>query len=165
MPGSPMVRSRRRRIDPEIVLFGSIRSITAALADDDYEDLYGEEPKAARPATGSPGERGPLEARAEAVNPKRPVRTCRKNAGSGEPLQLLKDRQVGAVIVHAPADQNKTVAEGWATRRSRIGSCDTASSTPKAARPGFAAPRPPPRRLRRGPSQRGRRAGAISDGF
>ena len=43
-------------------------------------------------------------------------------AGSGKSLQLLKDKKVDMIMVHAPAAEKKVVEDGWAIKRSLIGS-------------------------------------------
>jgi tungstate transport system substrate-binding protein len=43
-------------------------------------------------------------------------------AGSGKSLQLLKDKQVDMIMVHAPAAEKQAVQEGWATDRTLLGS-------------------------------------------
>ena len=72
-------------------------------------------------ATGSPGELGMLEAMAEAFNPKFNTRLCWQKAGSGKSLQLLKEKKIDMVMVHAPAAEKQAVTEGWAIKRNLIG--------------------------------------------
>jgi tungstate transport system substrate-binding protein len=43
-------------------------------------------------------------------------------AGSGASLNLLKNKQVDMIMVHAPAAVANAVSEGWATKRTLIGS-------------------------------------------
>ena len=43
-------------------------------------------------------------------------------AGSGKSLQLLKDKKVDMIMVHAPAAEKKAVQDGWAIKRTLIGS-------------------------------------------
>lgn len=73
-------------------------------------------------ATGSPGELGLLKKLAEAFNSNNKYTLCWVKAGSGESLKLLKDKQVDMIMVHAPAAEKKAVADGWATKRTLIGS-------------------------------------------
>ena len=47
---------------------------------------------------------------------------CWVKAGSGKSLKLLRQKQVDAIMVHAPAAEKKAVTEGWAAKRSLIGS-------------------------------------------
>lgn len=43
-------------------------------------------------------------------------------AGSGASLNLLKNKQVDMIMVHAPSAVNKAISEGWAVNRTLIGS-------------------------------------------
>ena len=45
-----------------------------------------------------------------------------KKAGSGESLKFLKEKQVDMIMVHAPAAEKKAVSDGWAIKRTLIGS-------------------------------------------
>jgi tungstate transport system substrate-binding protein len=47
---------------------------------------------------------------------------CWKKAGSGASLKLLKNKAVDVVMVHAPTSEKKVVQEGWAIKRTLIGS-------------------------------------------
>lgn len=73
-------------------------------------------------ATGSPGELGLLEVLADEFNKTHHTRMCWVKAGSGKSLKLLREKAVDAVMVHAPAAEKAAVAEGWAIKRSLIGS-------------------------------------------
>jgi len=73
-------------------------------------------------ATGSPGELGLLEVLADRFNSRHGSQMCWIKAGSGKSLQLLQNRIVDAVMVHAPAAEKKAVQEGWAMNRTLIGS-------------------------------------------
>jgi len=84
--------------------------------------VYGESEVALSLATGSPGELGLVKMLAEAFNTKHPVRLCWKKAGSGASLKLLKAKEADIVMVHAPAAEKAAVKEGWAIKRSLIGS-------------------------------------------
>jgi tungstate transport system substrate-binding protein len=75
-----------------------------------------------RLATGSPGELGLVEVLARAFNEKHSVRLCWKKAGSGKSLKLLKAKAVDVIMVHAPAAEKQAVADGWAIKRSLLGS-------------------------------------------
>jgi len=43
-------------------------------------------------------------------------------AGSGKSLQLLKDKKVDMIMVHAPKAEKQAVKDGWATKRTLLGS-------------------------------------------
>jgi tungstate transport system substrate-binding protein len=63
-----------------------------------------------------------LKAIAEVFNAKYDTRLCWQKAGSGKSLQLLKEKKVDMVMVHAPAAEKQAVKEGWAIKRNLIGS-------------------------------------------
>jgi tungstate transport system substrate-binding protein len=73
-------------------------------------------------ATGSPGELGLLEELASEFNEKHNTTMCWVKAGSGKSLKLLNGKAVDIVMVHAPAAEKKAVQEGWAIKRTLIGS-------------------------------------------
>lgn len=89
-------------------------------------------------ATGSPGELGLLEALANAFNAKNGTKLCWVKAGSGASLKLLKAKKADMVMVHAPAAEKKAVEDGWASKRSLIGSNEFYIVGPKADPAGIA---------------------------
>ncbi|SHH31618.1 substrate-binding domain-containing protein [Ferrimonas marina] len=93
-----------------------------ALAAPQCTENYGTGATTVTLATGSPGELGLLKALADAFNAQHDTRLCWVKAGSGKSLQLLKDKQVDLVLVHAPDAEKRAVAEGWAINRTLIGS-------------------------------------------
>lgn len=92
------------------------------LAQDNCKALYGTGGKTFTLATGSPGELGLLEKLAEVFNAEHNTSLCWQKAGSGKSLALLKDKKVDLIMVHAPAAEKKAVEEGWAIKRTLIGS-------------------------------------------
>jgi tungstate transport system substrate-binding protein len=88
----------------------------------DCKATYGDSEVIFKLATGSPGELGMLEELANAFNAKHGTAMCWVKAGSGKSLNLLKDQQVDVVMVHAPAAEKQAVADGWAIKRTLIGS-------------------------------------------
>ena len=68
------------------------------------------------------GNWGLLKALAEAFNDKHDTSMCWKKAGSGASLKLLKQKGADIILVHAPAAEKKAVQEGWAIKRTLIGS-------------------------------------------
>jgi tungstate transport system substrate-binding protein len=92
------------------------------LAGDVCTAVYGTGTYAFSLATGSPGELGMLKAIAEVFNPQNDTRLCWQKAGSGKSLQLLKEKKVDMVMVHAPAAEKQALSEGWAIKRNLIGS-------------------------------------------
>ena len=85
-------------------------------------ESYGKGPNQFSLATGSPGELGLLKALGEAFAKKHNTTLCWVKAGTGESMQLLKDKQVDMIMVHAPAAEKKAVEDGWAIKRELIGS-------------------------------------------
>ncbi len=88
----------------------------------DCKATYGNSDHVFRLATGSPGELGLLEELADAFNAEHNTTMCWVKAGSGKSLKLLHNKKVDAVMVHAPAAEKKAMADGWAIKRSLIGS-------------------------------------------
>ena len=85
-------------------------------------ESYGQGPNTFRLATGSPGELGLLKALGDAFAKKHNTTLCWVKAGTGESMQLLKDKKVDMIMVHAPAAEKKAVEDGWAIKRELIGS-------------------------------------------
>lgn len=94
----------------------------AVVADEKCDGLYGKGSNRFSLATGSPGELGLLKALAERFGESNDATMCWVKAGSGESLKLLKDKKVDMIMVHAPAAEKKAVEDGWATKRTLIGS-------------------------------------------
>jgi len=63
-----------------------------------------------------------LKALGDAFAKKHNTTLCWVKAGSGESMQLLKDKKVDMIMVHAPAAEKKAVEDGWAIKRELIGS-------------------------------------------
>jgi tungstate transport system substrate-binding protein len=95
---------------------------TMASASDQCTELYGDSAKKFSLATGSPGELGLLKVLADAFNKANGTSLCWKKAGSGEALKMLKDKKVDMIMVHAPAAEKQAVKDGWAVKRTLIGS-------------------------------------------
>jgi len=94
----------------------------APAAAEECTAVYGDGAKAITVATGSPGELGLLEALANAFSRKQGVAVRWKKAGSGKSLSLLKEEKAHVALVHAPEAEKQAVAEGWAARRTLLGS-------------------------------------------
>lgn len=88
----------------------------------DCNAVYGKGKYEFRLATGSPGELGLLEVLANHFNKETNTRLCWTKAGSGESLKFLKAKEVDMAMVHDPAAEKKAVQEGWAIKRTLIGS-------------------------------------------
>ncbi|MCP4718902.1 MAG: solute-binding protein [Desulfobacteraceae bacterium] len=89
---------------------------------DSCKAKYGNGDLTFRLATGSPGELGLLKALANDFNNRHGTSMCWIKAGSGKSLQLLNAKQADIVMVHAPAAEKKAVVDGWAIKRTLIGS-------------------------------------------
>ncbi|PIE56342.1 MAG: ABC transporter substrate-binding protein [Desulfobulbus propionicus] len=101
-----------------ISLLGSGHTVFAA----ECKATWGSPGTTIRLATGSPGELGLLEKLAEAFNAKHQTGMCWVKAGSGKSLKLLQNKEVDVILVHAPAAEKKAVEDGWAIKRTLIGS-------------------------------------------
>ena len=111
----------------KIVTFLSILAmvvvpVSAVYAADTCKEVYGNGGNKFILATGSPGELGLLKVLADAFNKSNGTTMCWRKAGSGASLKLLKAQKVDMVMVHAPAAEKKAVQEGWAVKRTLIGS-------------------------------------------
>jgi tungstate transport system substrate-binding protein len=73
-------------------------------------------------ATGSPGELGLLKLLAEAFAGRADARMIWVKAGTGASLKMLQERKVDMVMVHAPAQVDKALQDGWAVGKTLIGS-------------------------------------------
>jgi tungstate transport system substrate-binding protein len=93
-----------------------------AFASDQCTELYGDSGKKFSLATGSPGELGLLKVLADTFNKAHGISLCWKKAGSGDALKMLKGKQVDMIMVHAPAAEKQAVKDGWAIKRTLIGS-------------------------------------------
>lgn len=86
------------------------------------KETYGDGSLTFKLATGSPGELGLLKELAQTFNEKHKSSMCWTKAGSGKSLKLLNNKDVDIVMVHAPAAEKKAIEEGWAIKRTLIGS-------------------------------------------
>jgi hypothetical protein len=95
-----------------------------AAAQEKVAGTYGQGPEVFTLATGSPGELGLLKTLGEAFAKEQGGKTSLHwiKAGSGASLQLLKDKKVDMIMVHAPKAEKKAMDEAWATKRTLIGS-------------------------------------------
>ncbi len=95
---------------------------TAFAAEPEIAETYAHGESPFLLATGSPGELGLLGALAAAFAKQVPATLRWVKAGTGAALDLLKSKQVDAIMVHAPEAERKALAEGWATGRTLVGS-------------------------------------------
>lgn len=105
-----------------LTVAGFLFFVTFQFASADCNATYGTSSKIFKLATGSPGELGLLEVLADTFNSRHGTAMCWIKAGSGKSLQLLKEKKVDIIMVHAPAAEKAAVKEGWAIKRSLIGS-------------------------------------------
>lgn len=103
------------------VVLTFVFALTAHAADN-CKAIYGNGKDRFILATGSPGELGLLEKLAQAFNSSNGTSMCWQKAGSGKSLKLLQEKKVDVVLVHAPAAEKKAMADGWAIKRTLIGS-------------------------------------------
>jgi len=103
-----------------IVVF--VSGIAISYAQEKCEKIYGNGTNKFSLATSSPGELGLLKVLAEAFSKERNTTICWIKAGTGDSLKFLKEKSVDMIMVHAPDAEKKAVAEGWAAKRTLIGS-------------------------------------------
>lgn len=96
--------------------------LSTAYGEQKCKAVYGEGPVKFSLATGSPGELGLLKVISEDFCKGKNMSMCWVKAGSGASLKLLHKKAVDVVMVHAPAAEKKAIAEGWAIKRTLIGS-------------------------------------------
>ena len=96
--------------------------ITPISAAGECTEVYGKGGNSFSLATGSPGELGLLKVLAEAFDKENDARLCWVKAGSGASLKLLREKKVDMIMVHAPAAEKQAVEQGWAIKRTLIGS-------------------------------------------
>jgi tungstate transport system substrate-binding protein len=121
-----------------LLLFLFITSLPC-LAQPKVEASYGQGPNVFLLATGSPGELGLLEQLGNAFAKKADSTLQWVKAGSGKSLELLKNKEVDMIMVHAPTAEKKAVAEGWAVNRTLIGSNEFYIVGPESDPAGIAA--------------------------
>jgi len=103
------------------VMFGLFLSLAASAADE-AGAIYGSGNNRFALATGSPGELGLLKVLGEAFARSHDAQMNWVKAGTGASLKLLQGKKVDMVMVHAPAQVDQAVKDGWATGKTLIGS-------------------------------------------
>ena len=96
------------------------------------ESVYGSGTNRFVLATGSPGELGLLKVLAEKFGSTHDAQMVWVKAGTGQSLNLLRDKKVDMAMVHAPAQVDKALQEGWASGKTLIGSNEFYIVGPKA---------------------------------
>jgi tungstate transport system substrate-binding protein len=106
------------------IILGLVLLVSLAAAADSFSGVYGAGSEKFTLATGSPGELGLLKALAAGFDKAMAGKITLQwiKAGSGKSLQLLKDKKVDLIMVHAPAAEKQAVQGGWARDRTLIGS-------------------------------------------
>ena len=95
---------------------------TAVNAGDKPTAVYGSGVHKFSLATGSPGELGLLKVLAETFAKENNAQMAWYKAGSGASLKLLKNKKVDMIMVHAPGAEKQAVKDGWANKRTLLGS-------------------------------------------
>ncbi len=107
-----------------IILLASLVLATSwspGFAQSTCTEEYGSGNRTFSVATGSPGELGLLKALGEAFAKEADASLCWVKAGSGESFELLRQKKVDVILVHAPEVEKRAVQEGWAVRRTLLG--------------------------------------------
>ena len=112
----------KQKLLTSMVLILLLAFMGQAHAQEVKSESYGQGTQRFSLATGSPGELGLVKALAAVYTPETNTTLIWKKAGSGESLKMLQDKEVDMIMVHAPAAEKKAVQDGWATRRTLIGS-------------------------------------------
>lgn len=115
-----------------IVLLAAAGFMTTGWAADEAGATYGSGKNVFSLATGSPGELGLLKLLAENFARKADAQMKWVKAGTGASLKLLQEQKVDMVMVHAPAQVDKAIKDGWATGKKLIGSNEFYIVGPKA---------------------------------
>ena len=105
-----------------LALTASVPATQSVLAADETGATYGNGKNRFSLATGSPGELGLLKLLAEEFGRQADAQMVWVKAGTGVSLKLLQDKKVDMAMVHAPAQVEKALKEGWATGKTLIGS-------------------------------------------
>jgi tungstate transport system substrate-binding protein len=111
-----------RRTVLKIAAFAALGLGLPAYAADETGATYGTGRNRFSLATGSPGELGLLKLLAEEFARRADAQMVWVKAGTGASLKLLQEKKVDMVMVHAPAQVDKAIADGWATGKTLIGS-------------------------------------------
>jgi len=103
-----------------VLAFGGVASIS--YGQEKCTEIYANGKDRFSLATGSPGELGLLRVLGETFGKEMDAQLCWIKAGTGDSLKLLKEKSVDMIMVHAPEAEKKAVSDGWATKRTLIGS-------------------------------------------
>jgi tungstate transport system substrate-binding protein len=127
-----------RRSLLKIIALALLGFVLPALAADETGATYGSGKNRFSLATGSPGELGLLKVLAEEFARRAEAQMEWVKAGTGASLKLLQDKKVDMVMVHAPAQVDKAIKDGWASGKTLIGSNEFYIVGPKSDPAGIA---------------------------
>lgn len=117
------LKTARRFLFHCTVLAALAPAMTAStLAADESGATYGTGRNRFALATGSPGELGLLKELAEEFSRRADAQMVWVKAGTGASLKLLQQGKVDMAMVHAPAQVEKALKEGWGVGKTLIGS-------------------------------------------
>lgn len=129
---------RRHLIKLLLLSFLAAGTVGRVLAADEGGATYGSGRNAFALATGSPGELGLLRLLAEDFARRADAQMKWVKAGTGASMKLLQEKKVDMVMVHAPAQVEKAIKDGWATGKTLIGSNEFYIVGPKGDPAGIA---------------------------
>jgi tungstate transport system substrate-binding protein len=129
---------RRHLIKLLLLSFLAAGTVGRVLAADEGGATYGSGRNAFSLATGSPGELGLLRLLAEDFARRADAQMKWVKAGTGASMKLLQEKKVDMVMVHAPAQVEKAIKDGWATGKTLIGSNEFYIVGPKGDPAGIA---------------------------
>jgi tungstate transport system substrate-binding protein len=112
----------RKKLMTVFAVVAMVMAWTSSFAGNQPEAVYGDGSSQFSLATGSPGELGLLKVLAETFGKQDNAKMAWYKAGSGESLKLLKDKKVDMIMVHAPVAEKKAIQDGWAIKRTLLGS-------------------------------------------
>jgi tungstate transport system substrate-binding protein len=111
-----------RRLLLKLTAVSALGLVLPAFAADDAGATYGGGKNRFSLATGSPGELGLLKLLGEEFARRADAQMVWVKAGTGASLKLLQDKKVDMAMVHAPAQVDKALKDGWAAGKTLIGS-------------------------------------------
>lgn len=127
-----------RRTLLKISLAAALLCALPGFAADESGATYGTGKNRFSLATGSPGELGLLKLLAEEFARGADVQMVWVKAGTGQSLKLLQEKKVDMAMVHAPAQVDRALQDGWATGKTLIGSNEFYIVGPKSDPAGIA---------------------------
>jgi tungstate transport system substrate-binding protein len=122
MPETERRKTIMRRSLLKLAVLAGVGLALPAFAADESGATYGAGGNRFSLATGSPGELGLLKLLAEEFAGRADAQMVWVKAGTGVSLKLLQDKKVDMAMVHAPAQVDKALKDGWATGKTLIGS-------------------------------------------